>query len=81
MNAPDPQLDALFAAARAPHPRDAGAAERFRHRQRGRALRPLLAGAAALLLGGLAALPPAPLPAAAPEVAYDAYEQVWGERW
>ncbi|AIZ45872.1 hypothetical protein QR90_13510 [Deinococcus radiopugnans] len=86
-----PELDALFAQARAPTPADDGAAERFlsghRHRQaqylaRQRARRvgwvgTLLASAAAV--AGLTVLRPAPeLPASA---AYGAYQSAWGDGW
>ncbi len=82
-----PNLDDLFAVARAPTAADDGAAERFlrghRHRRsRQRARRAgwvgtLLASAAAV--AGLTLLrPPPELPASA---AYGVYQSAWGEGW
>lgn len=89
---PDPELDALFAQARALTPEDHGAAVRFlaahRERQeegRQRHARTLRAGwvsaalASAAVVAGLTVLRPAPaLPSSA---AYDAYQSAWGEGW
>lgn len=83
----DAQLDALFSAARAETPTDAGAAGRFLaiHRNRQRHARHVRAGwlsalaASAAAIAGFAVLKP--LPDAPTSAAYQVYEQSLGEGW